>query len=397
MSNSRSALACLLGEHHSDFLSCLGSHSVFCAQTDLSNWPQFLLHEMWTQLRLLDPACPGTVDVTRGHIAQYRIDGVPASRCVEDLNLAVRIPELRSKLPEADTWAHALEGELRLPPRSLSLSAFVNPAGVGLGAHCDPVEHLLIHVAGEKHIRILPNPAGANVTASHALPQTPRHDEYLQYSDGLPDWDRLPSEAREIRLRPGSVLLLPRGVFHETIGGASGPSATVVVQFKLPNYADVVLDYLRPYLMQDARWRCPVPNDNDDGSADATLAGLLDELGRRIPAVSRNAIRSHRLHGEGSTFGPNTRLMRNPSVFVDFDTRGIRITPLRGKGPSATFKLGPDALDAIQRLLQTKRPTSCAELTARFDTWEEASLQKLLRFLVRQEVLLLSAVEAYKV
>lgn len=397
MLDSHSGIGSLLGEAHSDFLRSFEDHKVFCAEVDTSHWPHFLQHPMWTDLGQIDAACPGAVEVTRGGLAQYRMQGVAPSHCVEDLNLAVRLPGLRTKLPGADAWVGALERELGLHKGIATLSAFVNPAGVGLGTHCDPCEHLLIHVAGEKLIRIAPNPGGDFVTVSHALPHTPKHHEYVQYPDGLPDWNAVPHGSREIRLRPGSVLLLPRGVYHETIGGPAGPCATVVVQFNLRSYADYLLDYLKPYLRQDPRWRAPVlgacdPERRD--TVDKKMEALLTELGAKLPSFPGAAVRDNQAHDQLPLRG-DTRVMRNPAISVTFEGEGVRITPHRGRGLCAHFKLGPDAVTAIRDLLQTTRPTTCGQLAHRFDDWEEDSLFELLRFLVRKQVLVVLAVEPY--
>lgn len=396
MSNSPSVVRALLGDAWSSFLRSFRSSSVFHRETDRSSWPEFLLHSMWSDLSLIDPLFGGAIDVTRGGIAQYRVNGVPPSRCVNDLQLAVRLPELRAKLPGANAWAGEFERELGLAVGSAQLNAFVNPAGVGLGPHCDPAEHLLIHVAGEKRIRLAPNPGGEFITASHCLTLTPRHTEYVQYCGGLPSWTALP-DGEEILLRPGSVLLLPRGVFHETVGGMSGPSATVVLQLNPPNYADLVLGYLRPYLLQSPGWRRPVHAKGPDaeGSVEASVAGLLDELARKLPGLSP----ARMLDTHASTAQPvvneATRLMRNPAVVVELEADAVRIKPHAGRGPAKTFELGPDALTAIRTLLRLEQPTACGALLTRLECWDRDSLLELLRFLVRTQALVAVTVEEY--
>jgi hypothetical protein len=398
MSNFPSLLGALLGGAGSSFLRSFRSGSVFHVEADRSSWPAFLLGSMWSDLALADPLFAGTIDVTKGGISQYRISGVPPSRCVNDLQLAVRLPELRAKIPGADAWASELERELGLAVGSAQLHAFVNPSGVGLGAHCDPCEHLLLHVAGEKRIRLAANPGGEFITASHSLSMTPRPAEYAQYCDGLPNWSALPDDAREIQLRPGSVLLLPRGVFHETLGGGAGPSATVVVQLNVPSYADLLLGYLKPYLLQSPTWRRPVhaaSAPEAHSSVEAVLASLLDELGRKLPGLSPDRMLDTHASTGQPVISEATRLLRNPAVAVELDAHALRITPHGGRGTAQTFALGPDALQAVRALSQIRQPTACSDLLTQLDCWEKGSLFELLRFLLRTQVLVAVTVEEY--
>jgi hypothetical protein len=102
-----------------------------------------------------------------------------------------------------------------------------------------------------------------------------------QYPEGLPAWTELPEQATEALLVPGSVLWLPRGTYHETRGEGDVASAALVVQLELPSDAEVLLSYLRRYLVQDERWRVPVAMSAASGAD--TIRGRCSASCRVFP------------------------------------------------------------------------------------------------------------------
>lgn len=402
--NAVTPLAALLGhDHAARFVAQHWPDRIFHAHVDPSAWPEFLRLPAWSDPHEIDAFYRGPIDVTRGAIGQYKVSGASVSGWVTDLGLAARLSELERTLPGAGPWVAALGRELGVPAGSGRLNAFVNPPGVGLGVHCDPVEHLLIHVAGEKTIRLHANPAGPHVTASHAIAFTPSSREGVQYPEGLPAWSSLGDRGETVLLRPGSVLFMPRGTYHETLGGDAGVSASLVVQFELPNLADLTLAYLHEYLLQHPRWRRPAAGAWGDDPAVADrlrgeLEALLGELAPRLSQLTVDRIfATHRrtLTSNVSTPGsrpsalrPDDRFVRNPSVQVALDPEGvIRLTRNLGRGRSARLALGPRAAAVVDALAAIPRPLTFAEVVDRFEDWEPESLAEIVAFLVRRDVL----------
>jgi hypothetical protein len=307
----------------------------------------------------------------------------------------VRLAGLEAHLPEARTWLRGLERELGLPQGSGELNAFINPPRLGLGAHCDPSEHLLIHVHGEKRIRILPAPTASFRSVSHALTFPPKSRDAGQFADGFPDWTGgLPSDAEEIVLRPGTVLFMPRGCYHETLGGEAGVSATVVVRMLTPSYADVFVSYLSDYLCQSAHWRRPATgawSAHGDAPHVAALGALIREQAPQLSGldVARMFARTDAARPPAA----GDRYVRNPSISVRTEAGAICFYEAQGQGARETFALGKESTGLVLALAGLRAPQSFAELCERFASWDHGALQTVLRFLVRKQVLVPLTVE----
>lgn len=384
------ALAALLGaEAAARFTAESWPDRVFVAHTDRTQWPEFLRLSAWSDPQEIDRIHRGPVDVTRGNVGQYHVTGASISGWVGDLGLAARLADLDRTLPGAAAWLAGLEAELGVPPGSARLNGFVNPPGVGLGAHCDPLEHLLIHVAGEKAIRVVDNPAGRHVAASHALSFTPKSHECVQYPDGMPGWRSLADLGEPIHLRPGSVLLMPRGTYHETHGMGDTPSVSLVVQFELPSLADAALAYLREYLLQSPQWRTPAVRGAEGfASAGERLQGLLADLATRLPSLSATRmLETHRRPLVAAGIRGDDRFVRNRAIQVERDAEGaLYLAANLGRGRVARQGLGPDPAELVVALAAIDRPVSFAEITERFDDWEADSLAEIVAFMVRKEI-----------
>jgi hypothetical protein len=385
------ALASLLTPSGAErFLRAHWSHTDFFAQTDRASWPEFLRMDAWSDPVRIQQLHPGPLQVTRGFISQYPVAGARLDAWIGDLGMACLLQDLHTTLPGAAAWLGALERELGVPAGAARLNAFVNPPGVGLGVHCDPREHLLIHVAGHKRIRLLANPAGRYVSASHSATCAPSQLECLQYPKGLPGWTRLPDDATEHLLVPGSVLWMPRGTYHETQGEGDAVSTSLVVQLDLPSHADALLSYLRLCLVQDERWRAPLvsaaPHERE-----ATLRTLLCELGRRLPELDVTRMLGASDPASAAGLARAERYVRNPSAHVsilarDDGARLLQITRACGRGRSERIALGEDALGLVVELCAIAEPIERAQLEERFTDWDARSLEAMIAFLVRHEV-----------
>lgn len=390
------SLDCLLGAEEASRFRRGWPGRVFHTHTDRSAWPAFLRLAAWADPESVDSLHAGPVDVTRGFIGQYPVRGASIKAWVCDLALAVRLSDLRQRLPGAAEWMTLLEQELGAPRGSTELNAFINPPGVGLGVHCDPSDHLLVQVAGEKTLRILDNPAGPDVFAPHAVSLSASSAVAVQYPEGLPDWPSLHGRGEEIHLRPGSVVYLPRGTYHETQGGEGTLCTSLVFKFALPTFVELVLPYLREYLLQEPQWRrCIV-----DPSSSATkhhLETLLEDLGPRLSRLdAQRIVGSHRRVVTAANLRPDDRLVRNPAVVVETDPEGgLCLTAHSGRGRAKRVPLGAPAAEVARALCDVRRPTPFGDFLQRWSTWEPAALAELVAFLVRNEVLVVLVPEPW--
>jgi 50S ribosomal protein L16 3-hydroxylase len=129
---------------------------------------------------------------------------------------------------------------------------YASPNGSGEALHFDQNANFVIQLKGEKVWRVAPNrhvtrPTDRYTTA-HPIPSS----ELLLYSPAeLPT--TLPLDTETIHMKPGSVLFVPRGYWHQT--QALGESLSLNFTFDQPTWADLLPSDLRQRLLGDASWR----------------------------------------------------------------------------------------------------------------------------------------------
>ena len=137
--------------------------------------------------------------------------------------------------------------------------------------HFDLHDVFAIQTEGEKTWRLYGNRADAPV----AFPE----DE-----PDLPAWFARTRGAlmQEVRMRPGDVLYLPRGWYHDAI--TTGGDSLHVTLSVTPLYGRILFSLLENAAMQDPAFRAWLaPAAADDGR---TLSAQLADLGQRLQALS---------------------------------------------------------------------------------------------------------------
>jgi len=134
-------------------------------------------------------------------------------------------------------------------------------------SHCDTHEVFALQCEGEKRWRLYANPA-VNPT------ETPHGDDAQARIDAAKGPVIL-----DIVLKPGDVLYIPRGWYHDAI--ASAESSLHLTIGVLPHTARVLFDLLAREAMQDPLFRAYLPDARIDGGGAlaAHVAALLHRLG----------------------------------------------------------------------------------------------------------------------
>ena len=189
--------------------------------------------------------------------------------------MSLLFDQVQRYLPELPPWLVALRGELGLSALTQQrCMVYATPAGGGTGPHFDHNINVVVQLTGHKTWWLAPNHHVRNPLARHAmgLPVEPELESYA----ALPMPLELPADATRVELRPGSVLIVPRGTWHAT--RADSMALSLNFTFTAPTWIDLFSAALRSRLALSAGWRaCACPAEPGE------LAQLLRELADDAP------------------------------------------------------------------------------------------------------------------
>jgi 50S ribosomal protein L16 3-hydroxylase len=153
--------------------------------------------------------------------------------------------------------------------------------------HYDSVLTLNVQLQGEKVWRLAPNHHVENPIASsdNKADHAPRFAK-------RPFPRRMPRGAMTFRARPGSVVFIPRGYWHET--DTFGESLALTFVLGLPTWGGRLLHQLRRKLEIHAAWRgypmASAGDPEDRAALAAQLDALLPQLREIVGALDTEAI-----------------------------------------------------------------------------------------------------------
>lgn len=185
-------------------------------------------------------------------------------------------PELRS--PSIRRWLSALERDLGLPSPFIRTSAFLSKPGPGARMHFDSQESFVVQLKGRKRWWLAPNRdvdfPTENYIAGDAVPAS------LEAQLHRPLATKLPADALEVVLKPGSIMFVPRGTWHAT--ETLEESWHLDLMLPLPTWGDHVGGLLAAHFATKAHWRAPML---DAGRLHEHLRQLLTELDEAAPST----------------------------------------------------------------------------------------------------------------
>jgi ribosomal protein L16 Arg81 hydroxylase len=149
-----------------------------------------------------------------------------------------------------------------------TVNLYASRRGVqGFASHCDPHEVFAVHCEGEKTWRIYEGAEDAPVESTLA-----RDAAYIERTKG--------KIAMEVTLRPGDLLYIPRGVYHDALASTERSlHLTFGVQ---PLYGVVVLDLLREMALSDRVMREYLAPAQDTAALRAQLATIATVLAEMV-------------------------------------------------------------------------------------------------------------------
>lgn len=149
-----------------------------------------------------------------------------------------------------------------------TVNLYASRRGVqGFASHCDPHEVFAVHCEGEKVWRIYENAEEAPVESTLI-----RDAEHIEQRKGR--------VAMEVTMRPGDLLYIPRGVYHDALASTDRSlHLTFGVQ---PLYGVVVLDLLREMALSDRVMREYLAPAQDGEALRRQLAAIAATLSAMV-------------------------------------------------------------------------------------------------------------------
>jgi hypothetical protein len=179
------------------------------------------------------------------------------------------------------SMGRVLDQQLSLPPETTQVDAFASKRGPGLATHFDSDESFMVQLRGSKRWRVAPNQSIRYPSANYIMGTEPTLEMKTEGTGDVPD--TMPAEHEVVTLRPGSVMFLPRGYWHDT-DTVDEESLHLVVETKVPSWRDTLL-----YVLSHGRaiagieWRTPALDLWREG---AVRPGLGLELASRLHALA---------------------------------------------------------------------------------------------------------------
>jgi 50S ribosomal protein L16 3-hydroxylase len=172
--------------------------------------------------------------------------------------------DIQTYTPELVPWLAAIRRDLGLSTLTHQRClVYATPAGKGTAPHFDQNINVVLQLHGTKTWSLARNAHVVHPMTRHTIGQ--RVDAELGSYAQLPMPSELPAERTEIVLEPGSVLCVPRGVWHAT--HATTDSLQLNFTFSPPTWIDVFTAALRSKLALSTRWRetaTPVSSETFD-------------------------------------------------------------------------------------------------------------------------------------
>lgn len=274
---------------------------------------------------------------------------------------------IREHLPEAIERGSAILQALGLPHQPMAarglgepwskaslfvVSLVYTPADCtsGLGVHYDMFDSIVVHLRGRKRWRV----------GRHPHLEYPVYNEesaaQLDYPPSLPRLSARPDllgELEDVEMRPGSVMLLPRGTYHTTQVDDEA-SLSIGYHFALPTWSDVVLAALERSLTRDPLMRTtPFGAFSLDGPTAPALQRMAWAAGRAREALADprrlleedllGNLASHHQAAYRLAGNAAVRLLADPPAIANYGRRGFDVALLPAAGPLCRWILGRKA------------------------------------------------------
>lgn len=244
-----------------DLQSLAGVLSIAAPGTVFANLPD--RDEEYNQIQIVDPA-----------------DAQKAYACRMGISLE---PDL-AKLPELIFWLRGIHRDLGLAKETFArCNIYAIPGNGRTAAHYDQNINFVCQVVGEKVWELAPNASIVNPSMRHTAGTAPDRATAAEAKAALPK--EMPAEGRiRVVLKPGSVLFVPRGYWHQTSSAAD--SIALNFTYEQVSWARALASAISEHLSKEEEWRGVAYGLQTDGAlsekAQAEFTALLRKIGWKI-------------------------------------------------------------------------------------------------------------------
>ena len=182
--------------------------------------------------------------------------------------------------PRIAQWVDAIDAELGLVHGVTRVSAFASRRGSGLKAHYDMNDNFVCQARGVKRWRVATNTHVKNPTAGYTVGAKILPVHQVEAPNGMPT--ELPTPFETIELNPGTVVFMPRGMWHDT-ETLEHESLHFNIQSGLAMWKDAI-EYIlmKTSLLHAEELREPIMQMFD---GDQLRAGVGEEIKERVRAA----------------------------------------------------------------------------------------------------------------
>lgn len=221
---------------------------------------------------LLD-AWPNPVQVHLPEVADEAssIDVSPAhARKLFATGMGLLFNDVHTRSPPLTRWLAAIARDLGLSALTQGRClVYATAAGKGTAPHFDQNLNFVLQLHGTKEWRLAPNHHVERPLTRHTIGQ-PIDPELATYTRA-PMPAQMPADPRSIVLRPGSLLFVPRGMWHATT--AETDALSLNFTYTAPTWLDLLSAALRSRLILSSAWR-----ETATAASAGNFAELLHEL-----------------------------------------------------------------------------------------------------------------------
>jgi ribosomal protein L16 Arg81 hydroxylase len=212
-------------------------------------------------------------------------------RALYDAGFTIYFHNLSS--PSLHEWVGALDAELGLVRGVTRVAAFASRHGTGLPPHYDQNDNFVCQARGAKRWRIASNTHVQYPTLGYTIGAKVGEVHKMEAPNGFPLG--MPSDYQTVELRPGSVMFMPRGTWHDT-ETVEEESLHFNVQSGLPTWKDAIEYVLTQNgALYAEEWRAPISQLFDGDQVRKELEDdLKEKLRRLVEAVCDDEIRIDR-------------------------------------------------------------------------------------------------------